>query len=147
LLDLLLTNNQSFKNMNKTTTIIALVIIALASCSKGAGPGGRAKIKGKLFASNLDKTLAIVRDTGFIGDEKIYISYGDNTSTGDDVTTSFDGSFEFDYLRPGNYKVWVYSKQLLGINKLDSAVVQSVTINGSTEEKDLGIIKIYTNKN
>jgi hypothetical protein len=133
--------------MKKISTIFVIAVIALASCSKGAGPGGRAKIKGKLFASNLDKTLSIIKDTGYAGDEKIFISYGDNSSVGDDVTTSFDGSFEFEYLRTGTYKVWVYSKQIFGVNKLDSAVIQSVTINDASEEKDLGTIKIYTNKN
>jgi hypothetical protein len=121
--------------------------IAIASCTKGPGPGGRAKIKGKLFGTNLDKTLSIPRDSAFIGNEKIFIAYGDVASVGDDVTTSWDGSFEFDYLRQGTYKIWTYSKRLYGINKIDSAVTQTVTISGKSEEKDLGTIKIYVNKN
>jgi hypothetical protein len=133
--------------MNKITTIFILIVIALAGCTKGAGPGGRAKIKGKIFALNLDKTLSVVKDSAFAGDEKVFISYGDNTTVGDDVTTSFDGSFEFEYLRTGNYKIWVYSKKIFGINKIDSAMVQTITINSKSEEKDLGIIRIYTNKN
>jgi hypothetical protein len=122
-------------------------VLFIASCTKGPGPGGRAKIKGKLFAKNLDKTLSFVTDSGFVADEKIYISYGDNTSVGNDVTTSFDGSFEFDYLRPGNYKVWAISKILYGVNQLDTTILQDVTISGKSEEKDLGTIRIYTNKN
>jgi hypothetical protein len=58
-----------------------------------------------------------------------------------------DGSFEFDYLRPGNYKVWAISKILYGVNQLDTTIVQDVTISGKSEEKDLGTIRIYTNKN
>jgi len=91
--------------------------------------------------------LSFVTDSGFVADEKIYISYGDNTSVGNDVTTSFDGSFEFDYLRPGNYKVWAISKILYGVNQLDTTILQDVTISGKSEEKDLGTIRIYTNKN
>lgn len=30
------------------------------------------------------------------------------------VRTSFDGSFEFRYLRPGSYRVFVYSKDVSG---------------------------------
>ena len=58
-----------------------------------------------------------------------------------------DGSFDFDYLRPGNYKVWAISKILYGVNQLDTTIVQDVTISGKSEEKDLGTIRIYTNKN
>ncbi|MFM2191797.1 MAG: hypothetical protein RLZZ118_754 [Bacteroidota bacterium] len=133
--------------MRKIGICIGVVVLFIASCTKGPGPGGRAKIKGKLFAKNLDKTLSFVTDSGFVADEKIYISYGDNTSVGNDVTTSFDGSFEFDYLRPGNYKVWAISKILYGVNQLDTTIVQDVTISGKSEEKDLGTIRIYTNKN
>jgi hypothetical protein len=131
----------------KKYILFLITIVAVASCSKGPGPGGRAKIKGKVFGSNLDKTLSIVRDSAFVGDEKVFISYGDVTTVGNDVTTSFDGSFEFDYLRPGNYKIWAYSKRLYGVNKLDSTVLQNVTISGKAEDKDIGTIRIYTNKN
>jgi hypothetical protein len=131
----------------KKCIILLLTIAASTGCSKGPGPGGRAKIKGKVFGINLDKSLSIVRDSAFVGDEKIFISYGDVTTVGDDVTSSFDGSFEFDYLRPGKYKIWAFSKKINGVNKMDTAIVQDVVISGKSEEKDMGTIRIYTNKN
>jgi hypothetical protein len=44
-----------------------------------------------------------------LGDENVYIIYGnDQTFYSDDISTSYDGSFEFNYLRPGNYVVFMY---------------------------------------
>jgi hypothetical protein len=44
-----------------------------------------------------------------IPDQDVYIIYGaGNTFYDDDIKTSFDGSFEFRYLRKGTYKIFVY---------------------------------------
>jgi hypothetical protein len=44
-------------------------------------------------------------------DEDIYIIYGDEDDTFDDRTrTSFDGSYKFQFLNKGNYRVFVYSE-------------------------------------
>ncbi len=127
--------------------ILIFLIAAVASCKKGPGPGGQSKIAGKIFARNLNKTFDIIRDSGYVADEKVFISYGDNSSVGDNVTSSFDGSFLFEYLRPGNYKIWCLSKQLYGINKLDTSIVKNITITSNGEVVNAGDIVIYTNKN
>jgi hypothetical protein len=44
-----------------------------------------------------------------IADQDVYIIYGaENTFYDDDIKTSYDGSFEFRYLRKGTYKIFVY---------------------------------------
>jgi hypothetical protein len=43
-------------------------------------------------------------------DEDVYIQYGDHVSPDDKVQTNYDGEFEFLYLRPGKYTVYVFSK-------------------------------------
>jgi hypothetical protein len=128
-------------------SILVLVTLFMAACSKGPGPGGRSSIKGKVWGTNLGSSLSFIADSGWVGNQDVFISYGDNTSVGDKLLTSYDGSFEFLYLRPGNYKVCTYSKELFGINKLDSAVVKDVLITDKGEAVDLGTIRIYTDKN
>ena len=48
----------------------------------------------------------------YIQDENVYIIYGDDSTQvyDDDFETSWDGSYEFDYLRKGNYILFTYSK-------------------------------------
>lgn len=46
-------------------------------------------------------------------EEDVYIIYGgdaEDTYFDDDVKTSFDGSFEFEFLEKGTYRIFVYSK-------------------------------------
>jgi hypothetical protein len=44
-----------------------------------------------------------------VAGERVYIIYGNGTELGDDVRTSYDGSFQFKYLTKGQYKVFVNS--------------------------------------
>jgi hypothetical protein len=132
---------------NNILVAVLLIVVVLASCTKGAGPGGRSTIKGKVWAKNLDKTMSIVRDSGYVADEKVFISYGDVTAIGQDVSTSHDGSFLFEYLRPGKYTIWCLSKKLYGINLLDTTIKQEINISSNGDEVTTKDIVIYTNKN
>ncbi len=125
----------------------AIALVTFTACTKGSGPGGQAKIKGKVFARNLDKTLITITDSGYIGDVKVFIAYGDNPSVGDNIETSYDGSFEFPYLREGTYKIWTFGKKRFSNNALDVAVVQDVIISSKKEEKVVADLQIFTNKN
>jgi hypothetical protein len=127
--------------------ILGLLIMGGVSCTKGPGPGGRATIKGRIFAKNLGSSLTVITDSGYLGNQNVYLSYGNNQSVADRVETSFTGDFEFLYLRPGDYTVFTYSKIPYGIDKLDSTVVLKVTIDDKNAVKDLGTIRIYTDKN
>jgi hypothetical protein len=72
-------------------TIIALItttIVAITGCSKAPGLGGRASIKGKLtgrFYS--DKELTLFAGLSALGDENVYIIYGN----GKTLFVSLDG--------------------------------------------------------
>lgn len=86
------------------------VIMMFSGCNKSPGLGGKAAIKGKLtgrFYS--DKQLTMLVGQSSLGDENVYIIYGnDHTDYDDNLSTSYDGSFEFKYLRPGKYVVFMY---------------------------------------
>lgn len=93
----------------KTFCVLAICITA-SSCKKEPGEGGRATIKGKVKIRSYNKEFTILKDEYYSQGEKVYITYGDNPAIQEDVRTSFDGSFEFPYLRKGKYKVFVVSK-------------------------------------
>lgn len=91
-------------------SVVLLVLLSIEGCSKAPGLGGKATIKGKItgrFYS--DKQLTMLTGLSALGDENVYLIYGnDHTFYDDDISTSYDGSFEFNYLRPGKYIVFMY---------------------------------------
>ncbi len=90
--------------------------LLLASCKKPEGPGGKATIKGKIYATDFDNTQLYKLSEGYVGEERVYISYGSNQGPDNDVRTGSDGSFQFKFLNKGSYKLTVYS--------LDTAIKQ-----------------------
>lgn len=126
-----------------TLTIVGIFIIN--SCKKGAGEGGRASIKGKVFSTNYNSSFSLAQDSGYLGGQKVYIIYGDEIAVGDNQDTNNEGEFEFRYLRKGNYKVYVYTK--VNSNHLDSAVVQVAEITENKQTVELPEFKIKTSKN
>ncbi len=97
------------KNIFKTISIIVLSII-LFSCSKEPGQGGSSTIKGKVYAKYYDKTFTVLQGEGYMPELDVYIIYGNDASFSDRTRTNYDGIYEFKYLRKGDYRVYVYSK-------------------------------------
>lgn len=83
-----------------------LLLLAVSACKKEPGRGGLATIKGKVFAYDVNQ-LGDVVDSGYIADQRVFISYGDHTWADDDVRTSYTGEFAFDWLQKGDYTIWV----------------------------------------
>ena len=125
--------------------ITLLLVTTFLACTKGPGTGGRASIKGRVYARNYSSSLSLV-DSGYIGAQKVYIKYGDEVGVGDNVDTDNEGYFVFPYLRKGNYTVYVYSKTFVN-NTLDSAVVQKIDITDRKAVVELSQFEIITFKN
>ena len=98
----------------KKLFLITFTITFFLSCEKNEGIGGTSMISGKIMAlegsfnpfTNQFDTTALY----YIQDENVYIIYGDDSTQvyDDDFETSWDGSYEFDYLRKGNYILFTY---------------------------------------
>lgn len=133
--------------MKKYFVVVCLFSFAVFyySCKKGPGEGGRASIKGKVYAVNYEKTLSTPVDSGYIDGQKVYIIYGDEIAEGENQDTNPQGFYEFTYLREGKYKVYTLTKT--ASNKLDSAVIQSAEITGKKQVLELPDFKIKTQKN
>lgn len=112
--------------------LVALITIgaffmAVASCSKEPGTGGQATITGKVYAYDYNAYGDLV-DSGYLGAENVYIAYGNHTNVDDNVKTSYNGEFKFEWLQKGDYTLWVYSK-CDSCPFGDSFVTQKLTIN------------------
>ncbi len=126
----------------KIFSIGFLTLLALTSCTKTEGTGGAATVKGTVIVEEYN-TFGTLLDTYPAQDQKVFIIYGsEDNLVDDDVSTSYDGSFEFKYLRTGSYTAFVYSDCRTCASG-DSAVKVSFEIDAKKDELDLSDIIIH----
>lgn len=94
----------------KSILIVSILCSVVSSCSKYEGQGGAATIKGVIIEQKYNSLGNPILNGSYPApDQDIFIIYGaENTFYDDDIKTSFDGTFEFRYLRKGKYKVFTY---------------------------------------
>mgnify|MGYP006186978557 FL=1 len=119
--------------------ISILVFSASTSCKKVEGTGGGATIKGIIQEQKYNALGNIIAE--YPGsDLDVYLIYGTSDQFyDDDVKTSYDGSFVFNYLQKGTYTIFVYeddATQPSGKN----VVKQTFEITEKGQEVDLGTI-------
>jgi hypothetical protein len=96
----------------------------LASCSQAEGLGGSSSIEGYVYnVVHQDDNYSFLTDTFPAAGKKVYISFGNEASVGEDTDAGQNGYYRFDYLHEGNYRVYALSESKFG-EKM--AVVQSV---------------------
>ncbi len=127
--------------------IISLSLILVAffffnSCKKIEGQGGSSTIKGVINVKKYSVVGSLVAE--YPGAEvDVYIIYGEgNTFYNDRIKTSYDGSFEFNYLEEGDYTVFVYedNNDIINYPGGSSAVLVTTSISGKKTTVDLGTI-------
>jgi hypothetical protein len=120
-----------------------LAAFGLTSCSQNEGFGGNSNIQGQLITRYYNSDFTVFQGEEPAIDEEIFIVFGDNKTIGDNVETSFDGSFELEYLWPGKYQLF-YKTDDTTVIALDQTTI-SIDINlNKNETHDLG--KIYQYK-
>lgn len=132
--------------MNKILSFLIMLIfsVLVSSCSKEAGEGGNSSIYGKVIAHNYNAEFTNLKGIYPAADEDVYIIYGDDRSYSDRVSTSHDGVYEFKYLRPGDYTVFVYSKDsTLTMPSEMYAVIQKITISEKKQAVEAEDMKIF----
>ena len=128
--------------MDKLKLLILALASILFSCSKTSGTGGRSTIKGIIMVKNIN-ILGTIVDTYQAQDEDVFIVYGNQNNTyDDDIGTSHDGSFEFNYLNPGDYEIFLYSECINCAQGQDSLILKPVTIENSNEIVEIDTIYI-----
>jgi hypothetical protein len=121
--------------------LLFIFVFAIYSCKKEAGPGGLATVHGKVFAVDVT-TSGNLKDSGYIAEQKVYISVSGNPSFFDSKRTSYDGTYEFKWLRKGTYDVWAFSDCDTCVWK-QQKVMKTVEVGSnkaSVEVEDLRII-------
>lgn len=121
----------------KLSRSIALLLLSgffFVSCSKEAGEGGNSTIYGKVIVHNYNSNFTVLNDIYDGADEEVYIIYGDDLSYSERIRTSYNGVYEFKYLRPGNYTVFVYSEDsTLTLPSGKYAVIREIKITGNRQ--------------
>jgi hypothetical protein len=127
------------------TFIMPLLLLTVSfSCSKEAGEGGNSTIYGKMTTYNYNAEFTNLRGVYPSADEDVYIIYGNDRSYSERVRTSYEGVYEFKYLRPGDYTIYAYSKDsTLTLVSEMVAVIRNVTITGNKETIEVEEMKIF----
>nr|MBK9653109.1 hypothetical protein [Bacteroidota bacterium] len=120
------------------------IMLVTTSCKKQEGRGGDASIYGKVLVKHYNSTFTQYISEYPGSDIYVYTIYGDDISYGQRIKTNFKGEFNFKYLYPGNYKVYVYSLDSTLTDPSGSvAVVKEIHINGRKETMDAGTFDIF----
>ena len=133
--------------MKLTGLFILLVGCSLifTSCDKTPGYGGNSGIKGIVKIRKYNSNYTVLREESPYANADVYIIFEDGKGYGDKVKTSYDGSFNFNHLVPGNYKLYVYSDDttMLSTNQIPITIPVSITKNNQLV--DAGVFKIADN--
>jgi hypothetical protein len=125
----------------KQLLILLVCFVSFFSCSKYEGQGGAATLKGVVIEQRYN-SLGNVIASYPAPDQDVYIIYGsENTFYDDDIKTSFDGSYEFRYLRKGSYKIFVY-EDCITCPSGKKEVLKEIEITEKSQELTLDTIYI-----
>jgi len=131
--------------------IIILTFLLMASCSPDEGSGGTSSISGKIIVEevviNLNECEVLASYNA--SEHDVYLIYGNdiNDFYDEDVKTSWNGGFEFNFLKKGNYIVYTYSDCLgspcdcvsadcdsCSVNLPKQYISQQIEITGNSQE-------------
>lgn len=132
--------------MNKTFSAFLIILLSsfLLSCSKEAGDGGNSTIYGKIIAHNYNAEFTNLKGIYPAADEDVYIIYGNDYSYSERVRTSYEGVYEFKYLRKGDYTIYAYSKDsTLTLPSEMYAVIRKVKIDDNQQTVQVEDMKIF----
>lgn len=122
---------------------LGFAILLQVACNKEEGTGGEASIKGVVYIKQFDrvnkKLLGQVPASG----EDIFISYGNNNTVDDRLRIGPDGSFEFNYLRKGEYKIFVYSDDSINYTNNSTTILRIINVSGTEKKHVNDTIFIY----
>ena len=124
--------------------IFLIAAISFLSCSKEPGLGGNSSIYGKIIAYDYNAEFTELKGIYPAEDQDVFIIFGNDLSYSERIRTNYEGIYEFKYLRPGDYTVYVYSKDsTLSLPSEVYAVIKNVSISGNKETVQVEDIKIF----
>ena len=135
------------KKLRFLTPIVIGVIFFVISCKKTAGDGGNSSISGIVWLENWTPGFTALISRYAATDYDVYIIYGDDVSYSDRIRTSYNGQFEFKYLRKGNYKIYAFSKDKTLLSPSgEMSIVKEIKISDKKQKVSLDTIIVYKSK-
>ena len=99
-----------------------IILFFVSSCEKSPGEGGTSTIQGSVYKlSSYYNVLTQQTDTVYYqldSKKDVYIIYSDNENDfyNDNIETNWNGQYRFDYLRKGDYTLFVYTDSTDALN-------------------------------
>ena len=99
-----------------------IILFFVSSCEKSPGEGGTSTIQGSVYKlSSYYNVLTQQTDTVYYqldAKKDVYIIYSDNENDfyNDNIETNWNGQYRFDYLRKGDYTLFVYTDSTDALN-------------------------------
>ncbi len=117
---------------NSLSVIVLCMILISSGCNSLPGDGGTSTITGKVFVERYNASGTLYQQY-YGAEERVYIIYGDGTTFDDETKTSYDGTFQFQFLRKGTYTVFSYS-DCLTCDGSTEVVLQTVEITDNHQD-------------
>ena len=121
-----------------------VIVFMFFSCEKQEGEGGTSAITGSVYKlSTYQNAITGLMDTIFYqldSGKDIYIIYSDNESDfyDDKVETNWNGQYQFDYLRKGNYTLFTYADSSDALNvSYDYPIFKHINVDANNANYDL----------
>ncbi len=132
----------------KLTGLFILLIgftFFFSSCDKTPGYGGNCGITGIVKVRKFNSDYSVLREETVLANADVYIVFQDGQGYGDKVKTSYDGSFNFNHLVPGDYKLFVYSNDTTMLSSAQIPITLAVKITKNKQLVNAGILKTADN--
>lgn len=123
--------------------ILLSIVILIVSCKKEEGDGGNSTIYGKVYVKDYNAEFTELKEEYYGPDIWVYIIYGDDRDYGDRILTNYNGTYEFKYLRPGNYTIYTYSKDSTLMTNAPVPVIKEVEISDKKQEVEVPDLIIF----
>lgn len=121
---------------------VFLFSISLSSCTQEEGFGGNSHIKGQVITRYYNEDFTVFQGEEPAVDEEVKILLGDDNAVAKDVETSFDGSFKFEYLWPGKYKIFFATDDTSKLSLGTKTIVKEITLE-KNQTYDVGTVYNY----
>jgi len=130
-------------NMKYLVIMICLLAFGMAACEKDPGPGGTSSITGKIWVLDYNAEYTHLNAEYYASKEDVFLIYGNEDVYGESFKTNYDGTYKFDHLRKGKYKVYCYSEDTTGqVPGGKFAVIRDVEITSNKQDVQVDLIKI-----
>ena len=122
---------------------VSVLLLITLSCKKEAGIGGNSSLYGKVIVKDYNSTFTVLQVVYNAEERDVYIIYGYDKSYSDRTRTSYDGTYEFRYLRPGDYHIFVYSKDSTLQTNAMIPVIKDVSISKKHQDIEVPTMIVF----